>query len=124
MGSTSQSCYFDFQVMLNPNTEKVTVQLIDATTQQIVSTQQYTINSNNCCNFYWTSNNLSNHFWSSAFSSCKNYQVKITTSNYCYPNNIAQQIMSWNQPTNYGLQLPLPNVITLLTEMELMIGLK
>ncbi len=104
-------CNADFSIAYNAQTEFVYVDVIDPSNGNTIFSQTYTMNPNICCNFSWNTDNLSQTFWD-IFNSCKNYTIRIRTTNFCYPNTFATQEIQWNNNVPYQLNLPLGNFIS------------
>lgn len=113
LGSTEiTNCSFDISIDLNPNTEFVYVQVENLSTGQMSQQQSYFIDPNSASTvFNWSSSTLPQSFWDT-YQACHNYVIHISTSNFCYPNNIYTQDYFWGHNTTYSLNTPLANVIT------------
>jgi len=106
------NCSFDISIDLNPNTEFVYVQVEDLSTGQMSQQQSYFIEPNSSSTiFNWSSSTLPQSFWGT-YQSCHNYVIHVSTSNFCYPNNIYTHDYFWGHNTTYSLNTPLANIIT------------
>lgn len=104
-------CSASFDLNVGANTETIYYEIIDQQNGQVLYSHQQHVENNNCCNFHWSSANLPESFWDN-YNSCRDYKVRIRTTNYCYPNNFAEQELIWDNGGSYQLNLPLGNIIT------------
>jgi hypothetical protein len=104
-------CQAEFNIDLNPNTSSISVEITNTQSGALWYSNIFNVNTNNCCNFGWTSSSLPDNLWDS-FESCDDYNIKIKTNNICNESVYTEQNLNWDQETNYQLLTPLGNIIT------------
>jgi hypothetical protein len=106
VSNVNQGTYVNFDMSFNSHTEMIKVEILDANNNVLRTYTLYNFEDFNCCSFHWQVPDY--------YSFCYDYNVRVSSKNYCYENWSTPVTFAWN-PTHYSavvLDPNFPNVFT------------